>query len=439
MTETPIDLAKRLMVENNRLRAMVAQRKAILAETERVTGAHVAAWSDRIDFLWHPSRLAGIVDLRRRVPLDKQSEIDRHYSQLIERIAEGIPGTTIRPLKIDYHALAVPARPYLVPPFIGIADCMLDLVASNPSTGLLRYVQTCRPVDMTAWRAALPNISGWLGGTYETTAHTVSTVTLERRTPLPSLIPYTTTMLAPGSLFLGIDVAARRLLHVPFADLSHMLVTGSTGMGKSVALDTILRSCLVSPSVAKVYAVDPSGVAFGRYAGTHAKLVTLSDPGALSELSTTLVTHVKTMEALLARTRRSKIETGFVILIIDEFPAYATSDNPDKKSDAYKAHQLFIANAMALGRRARKAGIRLIFVVQEPTERDISSGLRSVLPGVLAFRTPLLAHATALFGELTDLPADPRTLPRGRALYRDGTSGQITYVQFPVMAQGPSR
>ncbi len=439
MTETLIDQAKRLMAAHNRLRDLVARRKALLAETERVATAHAAAWSDRIDFLWHPARLAGIVDVRRKAPVDKQREIDRRYTDLIERIAEGIPGTSIRPLKIDYHALPVPARTYLVPPFIGIADCMLDLVASDPRVGLLRYVQTCRPVDIVVWRAALPNISGWLGDTYELTANTVSTVTLERRSPLPSLIPYAPNMLVPGSLFLGIDVAARRLHHVPFADLSHLLVTGSTGMGKSVALDTILRSCLVSPSVANVYAVDPSGVAFGRYAGTHPKLTTLSDPGDLSALSTKLVEHMKAMEALLARTRRSKIETGFVILIIDEFPAYATADNPDKKSDAYKAHQIFIANAMALGRRARKAGIRLIFVVQEPTERDISSGLRSVLPGVLAFRTPLLAHATALFGELTDLPADPRTLSRGRALYRDGTSGQITYVQFPVIAQGPSR
>lgn len=90
-------------------------------------------------------------------------------------------------------------------------------------------------------------------------------------------------------------------------------------MGKSVALDTILRSCLVSPTVAKVYAVDPSGVAFGRYAGTHPKFATLSDPRALSELSSKLVAHMTAMEATLARTRRSKIETGFVVLIIDEF------------------------------------------------------------------------------------------------------------------------
>lgn len=439
MTETSIDRAKRLMIENIQLRAIVQQRRALLAETERVASAHAAAWGDRLNFLWNHTLVAGIVDLRRKAPHDKQQDIDRRYAELIERVNEGVPGTSIRPIKVDYHALPMPARPYLVPPFIGVADCLLDLVASDPAGGLLRYVQTCRPVDMPTWRAALHNINGWLGETYEMTGHTVSTVTLQRRAPLPAAIPYAASMQVPGQLFLGIDIAARTLLHVPFSDLSHVLITGSTGMGKSVALDTILRSCLLSPSVAKVYAVDPSGVAFGRYAGTHPKLATLSAPRALSELSTMLVAHMSTMEAMLARTRRSKVETGFVVLIIDEFPAYATSDNPDKKSDTYKAHQVFIANAMALGRRARKAGIRLVFVVQEPTERDISSGLRSVLPGVLAFRTPLLAHATALFGELSDLPADPRTLPRGRALYRDGTTGQISYVQFPIIAQTGTR
>jgi hypothetical protein len=188
--------------------------------------------------------------------------------------------------------------------------------------------------------------------------------------------------------------------------------------------------------IEQIYAVDPAGIAFGRYDGAHAKLTTLSEPEDVWAVAAQLVELMSEREQELRRAGRDKFTDRFIFLIIDEFPHYNTSDSIDRKSEAYKAHQAFIGHVMALGRRARKTGIRLIFIVQEPTDRDISTGLRSVLPGLLAFRTPVQVHASALFGEFAGLPADPRALERGRALYRDGTTGAIAHVQFPIGHSG---
>jgi len=38
-----------------------------------------------------------------------------------------------------------------------------------------------------------------------------------------------------------------------------------------------------------------------------------------------------------------------------------------------------------------------------------------------------------MFGQLDGLPADPRRLLRGHALFKNGLSGDVRHVQFPVM------
>jgi hypothetical protein len=424
-------LIKAIRADRNASRNLMA----LIEAAKLARDANDAARRDRISAWIDPNRLAGFIALSRRADADTRARVQPEYRHLLSAVHGGL-ARGLPPLQVDYNALVPDARPYLLAPYLGIvvggSFPRLCFERSQPERGTLTYIVTGGPVDRLQWQPHLEKASAWLGGTWTIAGETATTITLQRREPLPSRIPMHPGWLQAGKLFLGIDVDARRPVHVGFADLAHTLVTGTTGMGKSVALDTILRSLLVGmDAIEHIHAVDPAGIAFGRYQGAHARLTTLSAPEEVWAVTARLVETMTEREQELRRTRREKFTDRFIFLIIDEFPYYNSPDSIDRKSEAYRAHQVFIGHVMALGRRARKTGIRLIFIVQEPTDRDISTGLRSVLPGLLAFRTPVQVHASALFGEFAGLPADPRALERGRALYRDGTTGAIAHVQFP--------
>lgn len=433
-----IDAAIRLLkaIEANKQGTRNLER--LISAAEATNSVVENARFERLNILTNPDRLAGLLELGQRTDIETKRRIAPTYARLLDLMQGGSePG--YRPHKVDFDQLTPGARPYLLAPFLNLSVSgvypRLCLDRSEPAQGRLVYVVSSGAVELDAWRRHMPRVSAWLGGQWAIQSHTATTITLFRQTPLPKDLPLDPTWFRPGRIFLGLDVGRQQPLQIPIPDFAHTLIAGTTGMGKSVAIDTILRSLLSNAgAIEHIYAVDPAGIAFGRYRGVHPKLTTLS---RARDLWTTVARLVRTMEqreSELEAKALSKLSDRFIFLIIDEFPAFNTPDTVDKKSDDFKAHQAFVANIMALGRRARKTGIKLIFIVQEPTDRDISAGIRSVLPGLLAFRTPLVAHATSLFGELGQLPADPRTLSRGRALYRDGTSGKIAEVQFPATA-----
>jgi hypothetical protein len=438
-TQAQYHQAKRLIARIGQLETGVANLKRLLPAAKTAAEANARQRFERLSFTSNASNLAGIVELRRHTDPATVATIDREYQSLLTRMYDGyksFQGPHIPPHKVDFHALKQEGRCYLLGPFldlsVGGSFAALDLDRSSPAQGQLVYVLAHGAVDLTKIRPHLPDICGWLGGDYELTDSSVNTFTLTRRSPLPNTIPFQASFLQDGHLFLGVSLATRRPHQVPISDLSHFLITGTVGMGKSIALASIMRSLIHSLSaIHHVYCVDPGGIAFARYAGLSPKITTHSKPEDFAAIAAQLTDLMEQREAQLGAARREKFTTDFVFLIIDEWPAYGTAEGTDKKSK--EAHGQFMKHVLALAKRGRKSGIRLILTTQVPTEQDIAPALRAALPGVLAFRMPLVAHASNVFQDMPNLPADPRTLARGRALYR-GTTGEVAYVQFPLIA-----
>lgn len=433
---SPADLARAVQLiqataEHERVIPILGRQ---IAMAQAAVDAAAKARSDATNFTAQPDNLANLWRLLRQPDAALRRAATTGYRHLLADMLH--PPLGGPPRQVDFHALTAEARPFLLAPFLKYivngTFPYLDTTASDPARGLLTYVVTSGAASAAELRQLLPTASAWLGDHWTLDAATATTFTLKRQTPLPAVIPFDPGCIRPGFLFLGLDVATHAPVYAPFADVSHMLITGTVGMGKSVAHASIALSLLASMNANdRVYAVDPGGVAFHRYAGRDAKFTVHSKPEDLWTIAANLVAIMERREAELAPAGKEKLTSGYHWLVIDEFPAYGTPDSADKATK--ERHQAFLGHIMALARRGRKSAIRLVFTVQEPTDRDISTGLRSVLPGILAFRTPVQAHATNLFGELTGLPADPRMLTRGQALYRDGASGEITHVQFPLI------
>lgn len=439
--------ARALFAETLRLRSVLAERKAQRARMNAAAEKWSQYFCDQTRYTLLPEHLANAVPLIRRYGVAASSRVIREYKYLFTRMEEAQRGlgeliSAAPPLKLDFKALPLAARCYVLAPFLDIRVGgkfpPLDLSKSDPVRGHLVYAFTGGPCDPAPWRAALPAISEWLGGNgsshaWEITSTTVDSLTLTKRVPLPLEIPMSPSYLTAGALYVGHEVVTHRPHYVPFADMAHILMAGTTGMGKSNGLHVMMHSLLHNLNCFQaVHCVCGSGgVAFNRYKGLHPKLRNYSDPVEVSALTTQLVDLMRARERFLAAHNRDKVTNGYVALVIDEYARFNTADTDDKQSDEHKAYKVFMNNLLRLGKLGRKAGIRLILSVQNPIEPDVPAAMRGVLPSLMSFRLPV--HASTMWGELEGLPANPRTLQRGRAVFRNGITGEVAEVQFPVI------
>ncbi len=87
---------------------------------------------------------------------------------------------------------------------------------------------------------------------------------------------------------MGKDSEGRPLVY-DLADMPHLLIAGSTGTGKSVCMNAIILSILITrrPDEVKMIMIDP-------------KMAEMSDYGKVPHLMHPVVTDMKKAEAILA-------------------------------------------------------------------------------------------------------------------------------------------
>lgn len=387
--------------------------------------------------LWDGKGLDGAITAYRAMRNDQnRALIHDAYKRLLRDLAEPSP---IR--RMDFHALPQGARPHLLGPYlntlVGGAYPRLCWDTSDIANGTLTYVFPGGPADANAWRQKLPDICAWLGQTWTMGAATANTLTLIRRAPLPEILPFTPGLLKPGTLFLGIDTETHRPATLPFSEMtSGTFIPGASGTGKSNAMHIIIQSLLTNLHLFQaVYLIDgKDGVAFNRYRNAApGKVHVLWQDAEVWKL-------VGDLTAVMSRRNEIQRDQGidnatrdFIAVVIDEMATFTARPSVDSKHPDNKLHAKFVDELTALARRGRSTGLRLILSAQEPVAEQIPATVRSNCLTSISFRLPIDAHATAMFGQLDGLPADPRRLLRGHALFKNGLSGEVRHVQFPVM------
>jgi S-DNA-T family DNA segregation ATPase FtsK/SpoIIIE len=231
----------------------------------------------------------------------------------------------------------------------------------------------------------------------------------------------------PLWMALGKDVPGRPV----FGDLSrmpHMLIAGATGSGKSVCLNSVIASLLVSatPDQVQILMIDPKRVELVMYNGIpHLIKEVITDPrmaaGALFEMT-------KEMESRYERFAKAgvrKIEEynakypdenlPYVVIVIDEL-----------------ADLMLIAPArvettiMRLAQLARATGIHLIVATQRPSVDVITGLIKANIPSRIAFAVTSQVDSRTIL----DMVGAERLLGRGDMLYLPIDSPK------PIRAQG---
>lgn len=249
-------------------------------------------------------------------------------------------------------------------------------------------------------------------------------------------------------LFLGKDVSGNPLM-ADLATLPHLLIAGRTGTGKSVCLNSIIASILMTrrPDEVRMLMIDP-------------KMVELSGYGRLPHLMHPVVTDMKKAEAILAWAV-DKMEERYALLAragVRHLTSYNELGREElldrirpenaEEADNIPDHLPFIvivADEMAdlmmtagkeveqhiirLAQKSRAVGIHLILATQKPTVDVITGLIKSNLPARISFQ---VASRTDSRVVLDEMGAD-KLLGNGDMLFLwPGTSmllrGQGTYM-----------
>lgn len=194
-------------------------------------------------------------------------------------------------------------------------------------------------------------------------------------------------------------------LNFSSANSPHLLIGGTTGSGKSEALNTILYGLVRHYSAAELQLllIDPKSTEltdFGRFPHLGDREIGWTDDDAV-ELLSEAVSEMDRRYGLFRQARtRSLADYNSVVspeellpwwlIVLDEY-ADLTSD-PQRKKEI--EHQL-----KRLAQKARAAGIHVVIATQKPSAEVISTNLRSNLPAQLALRVKSSTESRVIMDE----------------------------------------
>lgn len=220
-------------------------------------------------------------------------------------------------------------------------------------------------------------------------------------------------------LLLGKDSEGRALIH-DLADMPHLLIAGRTGTGKSVCLNSIILSMLLTrrPDECKLIMIDP-------------KQVELAEYGRLPHLMHPVVTDNKKAEAILAWAvdkmeeryeilRRARVRNiaGYNDLSYDEILRRVKPVDEDEQQrvpprmpyivivvdevgDLMMAMKKEVeGHIIRLAQKSRAAGIHLILTTQRPTVDVITGLIKSNLPARICFQVADRSNSRVVLDEM---------------------------------------
>ncbi len=249
-------------------------------------------------------------------------------------------------------------------------------------------------------------------------------------------------------IFLGKDVAGTPLV-VDLSTMPHLLIAGRTGTGKSVCLNAIISSILMTrrPDEVRLLLIDP-------------KMVELSPYKRIPHLMHPVVTDMRKAEAILAWAVE-KMEERYGLLAragVRHLSVYnqlgeeelmermrPESDEDRARIPTHMPYIVIVADEMAdlmmtsakevethiirLAQKSRAVGIHLVLATQKPTVDVITGLIKSNLPARICFEVASRVDSRVVLDEM----GAEKLLGNGDMLFlRPGTStlirGQGTYV-----------
>jgi len=199
----------------------------------------------------------------------------------------------------------------------------------------------------------------------------------------------------PLTLFMGRDITGASIAR-NLAGMPHLLIGGSTGSGKSVAINTMIMSILMraTPAEVRMVLIDPKRVELSMFNGLpHLYVPVVTTP---KEAASALAWAVNEMDRRLKVLEKARVrnigeynqslqdgkldeaaeEMPYLVIVIDELADLMMVSAKEVESSIVRIAQL-----------ARAAGIHLIVATQRPDANVVTPLIKANITNRVAFRT----------------------------------------------------
>ncbi len=189
-------------------------------------------------------------------------------------------------------------------------------------------------------------------------------------------------------LALGRDVAGRPNI-VDLAKMPHLLIAGTTGSGKSVAINSLIVSLLYrnTPQDVKFIFVDPKHVELTPYNGIpHLLTPAITDAdkaiNALKWVVAEMERRYKLIAAIGKRNiaeynEKNELPLPYIVVVVDELANLMAVGKQDVEAAIVKLASL-----------ARAVGIHLVLATQRPSTEVITGLIKANISTRIAFKLP---------------------------------------------------
>jgi DNA segregation ATPase FtsK/SpoIIIE, S-DNA-T family len=246
------------------------------------------------------------------------------------------------------------------------------------------------------------------------------------------------------TLAMGKDINGR-IVTADLASMPHVLIAGSTGSGKSVAINAMIMSLLfrTTPSQVRLILVDPKRVELGMYEGiphlftpiiTEPKLAANALRNAVREMERRLkllashsVRNIDQYNKLFEGSMPSLFDEGekeeplpYIVIIIDELADLMMLDRANVEESITRLAQM-----------ARAVGIHLILATQRPSVDVITGLIKANVPTRISFRLATKVDSRTII----DTNGAEALLGRGDMLFLPPGTSRLMRLHAPFVSE----
>ncbi len=246
------------------------------------------------------------------------------------------------------------------------------------------------------------------------------------------------------TLAMGKDINGR-IVTADLASMPHVLIAGSTGSGKSVAINAMISSLLfrTTPAQVRLILVDPKRVELGMYEGiphlftpiiTEPKLAANALRNAVREMERRLkllasrsVRNIDQYNKLFDGSMASLFDDGeeeqplpYIVIIIDELADLMMLDRANVEESITRLAQM-----------ARAVGIHLILATQRPSVDVITGLIKANVPTRISFRLATKVDSRTIL----DTNGAEALLGRGDMLFLPPGTSRLLRLHAPYVSE----
>ena len=247
------------------------------------------------------------------------------------------------------------------------------------------------------------------------------------------------------TIAMGKDINGR-IVTADLAGMPHLLIAGSTGAGKSVAINAMIMSILykATPDQVRLILVDPKRLELGNYEGvphlytpiiTEPKLAANALRNAVREMERRLkllaakgVRNIDQYNKLFDQSGTpSLFEEGsdekpipYIVIIIDELADLMMLDSSNVEESITRLAQM-----------ARAVGIHLVLATQRPSVDVITGLIKANFPARVSFRVATKVDSRTIL----DANGAEALLGKGDMLYLPSGSARVHRLHAPFVTE----